>query len=208
LYRRTYGIFNCLLGDVLVARGYGTGRAADASAARPVPTTDLSITKEAITLKNGSFDPGGFGKGYVIDELATLLKNAGVQHFLINGGGDIFGTSEPDGSPFTIHLEHPTEPDTYLGTTTLHHQGFAASSPFKRIWKQGDTTHTHIVGETDAATFVIAETARDADAFATACLLATPKQITTFADQNHLGVARYHPATSELTRINFPFLAL
>lgn len=205
LFTRTNGTFNFLLGDVLTARGYGARRdsamteAVLSGAAVPNPATDLIITPEHVVITNGSVDLGGFGKGYVIDELAEILRIHGVTEFLINGGGDLYATDNA-GEPFTIYLEHPTKANTYLGSITLHHQGFAASSPFKRVWKQGDTEHNHIVGATDYATFLTAPTAALADAFATAALLLPEAAITQLAQAEQCSFACYKPATNDLTQ--------
>lgn len=88
------------------------------------------------------------------------------------GGGDMYGTSD-QGQPITIYLEHPTIPHTYLGTTNIFNQGFAASSPHKRRWKTTTGVATHIVS-THAirdASFVIAPTAMTADILATCSLM-------------------------------------
>ncbi len=204
LFSRTRGTFNFLLGDILTERGYGqshpSGRNRDRSSAQlPNPTTDLVISSEKIILKNGSVDLGGFGKGYVIDELAALLRDNGVTDFLINGGGDLFGTTDCD-APITVYLEHPTAAHTYLGSITLHNQGFAASSPYKRTWTFGKQMHTHIVGNTTFATYVTGPTAAIADAFATAALLLSETDLIQYANKESLGFARYEPTTSTLTR--------
>lgn len=203
LYERTAGTFNFLLGDVLTARGYGKGRQdAVSDDTTPHPRIDLSISPEHIRLERGSVDLGGFGKGYVIDELASILRREGVTDFLINGGGDLYGTSD-DGKPITIFLEHPTAPGIYLGTTGLYHQGFAASSPYKRVWKHGDTEHSHIVGDTEFATYVVAKSAALADAFATAALLLPEDTLMTCANSESFGFARFSPQTSTLSQYQF-----
>ncbi len=204
LFSRTYGTFNFLLGDVLTARGYGqilsNNHHVDTRSDQfPNPTTDLVISPEKIILKNGSVDLGGFGKGYVIDELAALLRGYDVTDFLINGGGDLYGTHD-HGEPLTIYLEHPTAAHTYLGSITLHNQGFAASSPYKRVWKQGEVEHTHIVGATECATFMVAQTAALADGFATAALLLPEADLLTCAHATNLAFARYQPTTNTLTQ--------
>ncbi len=204
LYTRTIGTFNFLLGDVLTDRGYGQPRTGSHTHETnneqlPNPSTDIIITTEKITVHQGSVDLGGFGKGYVIDELAALLQNHGVTDFLINGGGDLYGTSD-HGTPLTVYLEHPTMPDTYLGRVELHHQGFAASSPYRRVWKQGGIEHTHIVGITEFATYVVAKSAAIADAFATAALLLPEEDLMMCAQADLDGFARYEPRTSMLTQ--------
>jgi len=205
LYGRTEGTFNFLLGSTLTARGYGTGPSALPGDIPPHPEHDLEIRPDGIVLHAGGVDFGGFGKGYLVDLLSDYLKTRGVSDFLINGGGDLYGTSD-NGTPISIHLEHPTEHEVYLGTTTLFNEGFAASSPFKRTWKQGDTTHNHIVGETVAASFVKAKTAKEADAFATAALLTPEDAIAPLATCEGLGIATFVPATGVFTAHHFNFI--
>lgn len=212
LFGRTSGYFNLLLGETLEARGYDSQYSFTPTKeplTLPDPRHDLVITPELITQSRGKIDLGGFGKGYLIDILAAQLQENGVPEFLINGGGDLYGTSE-HGNPITVYLEHPTEPETYLGTTTLYHQGFAASSPFKRVWQYAGQAYDHIVGHTEQplASFVIAKTARDADAFATMVLLASEDELATAVTKEGFSYARFNPATSEFTRTNFPFSPL
>jgi thiamine biosynthesis lipoprotein len=186
LYQDTNGIFNFLVGGHLVARGYD----ADYSFAPkteptdfPNPLTDLIITDFEITLKNGHIDLGGYGKGYLIDLLSQYLRTLGLTYFLINGGGDMYATSDR-GKPITIYLEHPTEPGIYIAETNLKDQGFAASSTHKRRWKVSGTEYSHIVdtstGHTKGAAsqnpdefgiYVKAPSAVLADAWATTLLI-------------------------------------
>jgi FAD:protein FMN transferase len=213
LYTESHGHFNMLLGNHLEAAGYdATYSFIPTSGPRITanPLTDLVVTREQVTLTAGSFDFGGYGKGTAIDLITDILRNHGVEEFLINGGGDMYGTSE-QGQPITIYLEHPTEATTYLGTTQLFHQGFAASSPHKRRWKVGDTEYSHIVGgdvKVDAS-FILAKNAVMADVFATVALLATPEEFADVAEAQDLSYATYGlSATTFFRSPTFPFLPL
>lgn len=207
LYTRTEGTFNILTGHILEARGYDAEysfRAKEGSETLPHcnPLTDLSISETEISLTCGNVDVGGYGKGYLIDTLADDLKTHGVKYFLVNGGGDMYGTSNM-GAPIDIYLEHPTETNKYLTKTTLQNQGFAASSPFKRQWKHGEKTYTHIVTEGDVpelAVFVKAETGVLADAFSKACLLLSEAKLLRIIETEPFAFARFNPATNEFWR--------
>ncbi|NCN12062.1 FAD:protein FMN transferase [Candidatus Kaiserbacteria bacterium] len=209
LYLRTNTHFNFLTGNIQEARGYDATYSFTPDESKTLtpgnPVTDLHITAEKIELSQGNIDLGGFGKGYLIDELATLLqKEYSLQYFLINGGGDLYATSD-HGTPIQIFLEHPTKPSHFIHTTTIKQQGFAASSPFKRMWHSGDKTYTHIVANSETpriASFVKAKTARDADAFATTTLLLTESEILTLSLVEEISVARFTPATNNLWRTN------
>lgn len=209
LYLRTDTAFNFLTGHILEARGYDASYSMidrDSFSLTPGnPITDLTITDDHITLTNGNIDLGGYGKGYLIDLLAIELQETlGVEQFLINGGGDMYATHQ-DGQAIEIHLEHPTQPRT-IGSTSLLHQGFAASSPHKRAWKTADGTQNHIIATrlTADATFVKASTAAEADAFATTILQLDKAQTQKLAQAEQLEVAQFTVTTSLLvTTKNF-----
>jgi thiamine biosynthesis lipoprotein len=210
-YNRTAGIFNIMVGSKLVETGYDATYSFTAKSEQsPIqnPLDVLHVNTEKITLDAGLVDIGGFGKGWAIDALAKILREKhGLRYFLVNGGGDMFGTSD-HGTPITIYLEHPIETDSYLTTTTLFNQGFAASSPHKRAWKHEGKTYTHIIDTHESAqpsttrpdaTFIKARTACDADIFATVALLADSETMAKLATEEQLGVASFYLNDSSLT---------
>ena len=212
LYLRTHEACNILTGHILEARGYDAdysfiAKAELDSLPRCNPITDLTITESEITLTCGNVDNGGYGKGWLIDLITHDLLTHGMQHFLVNGGGDMYATSDLAGKPVTIYLEHPIESGAYLCETTLLNQGFAASSPFKRQWTHGDTTHTHIVADGDVpelAVFVKATSATEADAFTKPCLLLSEETLLDITAREGYAFARFNPHTNQLWQtLNF-----
>lgn len=204
LFIRTHQTFNLLTGHILEARGYDAHYSftpdPTASLANCNPLFDLTIDVDEISLTCGNIDIGGYGKGWLIDLIAKDLRAHNVHYFLVNGGGDMYATSNHE-KPITIYLEHPTEVGKYLIETTLFNQGFAASSPFKRQWSDKDTTYTHIVSVSEfeeVATFVKARTVVDADAFATMAMLLPQDKLPYAAEIENLAVARFNPKTNEL----------
>ena len=202
MYRKTKGRFNILIGDALVARGYDqdyslTAQERDIAIGHPL--TDIEYENGEWRLSAGLLDLGGIGKGWAIDKIAELLRNEGVVEFLINGGGDMYGTTE-HGEPITIYLEHPIEPNTYLGTTTIMNQGFAASSSHKRRWQTMHGETSHIVSDTKAvdASFVIADDTVTADMFATTALLLPEEDFAKLAQDEYIAYALLNLAQSRL----------
>ena len=182
LYEETGGIFNFLSAHTQVARGYGSASTVRADADAAVlanPTTDLVCTDTQITLRRGAVDLGGFGKGWLIDELADMLRTSfDVKHFLINGGGDIYASTLPDGSPVDIFIEHPSKKKCFIAKVPLAHQGFAGSGTHKRRWRHNGIQQHHIIAQHTGAmhAHIIAQSALHADAFATvACAIAPPE---------------------------------
>lgn len=204
-YRRTNDAFNLLIGNQLIARGYDAAYSFIPSKEPPPPPDPhdvLTISSTRITLTDKhTIDCGGFGKGYAIDGLAALLQAHGYVYFLINGGGDMYVTSDHE-APITIHLEHPTEPGISLGTVALKNVGFAASSSFKRMWHTKEQTYSHLM-TTDqqpshVASFVIADNARDADVFATTCTVIDEAACLRVLASESIQLARYEPAVRSM----------
>jgi FAD:protein FMN transferase len=214
LYQKTNGTFNILCGDPLLARGYDSNYSFTISDRPTVignPVTDMAYKNGTWHLANGLLDLGGLGKGWAIDQVAKLLRDYDLNAFLVNGGGDLYGTSEQS-EPITIYLEHPTKNGVYLGTTTIYHQGFAASSTHKRRWVSptGKTTH-HIIGNTTDydSSFVIADSTLTADAFATTALLLRKSDLDHLATTEAFAFGLYTEATSEFQKTSdFPFISL
>ncbi len=64
-----------------------------------------------ISLEEGmSITMGGIAKGYAVSETIKVLREKGIEHGMINAGGDIETIGQkPDGSPWNIALENPRE---------------------------------------------------------------------------------------------------
>ncbi len=213
MYRKTKGAFNILVGDALIARGYDSNYsliAMERAVEIGNPLTDLDYLDDTWRLSVGLLDLGGIGKGWAIDQIAELLRNEGIVEFLINGGGDMYGTSEY-GKPITVYLEHPTEKDVYLGSATIENQGFAASSPHKRRWNTSRGEMSHIIGEIPDldASFVIADDAVTADMLATIALLLPSTDFVELALAEGVQHALFSATTGRFeTTSGFPFIPL
>jgi FAD:protein FMN transferase len=176
MHRATDGIFNISVGSTLGKLGYGTAQSG--THLKSEFWDGVVIDTAHITIpRTSEIDLGGFGKGWLIDQMGELLERRGYDAFIINGGGDILVRSD---SPVELALEHPTDPTQRIGTSRITRGALAVSSTKKRVWKKGDTPHHHIIDpRTDAssasaiaATYVRADTALIADVMATVLLIA------------------------------------
>ncbi len=178
LSEKTNTLFSLYLGNELIEKGYGEKDFQTVSFEK-ISSNFTRKGKEIFLEGGGAVDLGGVGKGYLIDLLANRLqKKWGVLFFLINGGGDMYGTTD-NGEPLQILLEHPLEKEIYLGKIEIKYQGFAASSSFKRMWNKEGKEVNHFVTQGDevwGASFVVAKNALIADALATCLLLYLPSK--------------------------------
>ena len=128
-------------------------------------------------------DLGGIAKGYVADELTTLLEKEGVTSAVINLGGNISTIGgKPDGSPFVIGIEKPyTDRTEIVGTTTADNQTVVTSGIYERQFQQNGKIYHHVLSsktgypvETQLeAVSLVAKKGRsmDIDAMSTICLM-------------------------------------
>ncbi len=92
-------------------------------------------------------DLGGIVKEYAADHLATLCRNAGARHGLVNLGGDIRVIGpHPDGSPWRIGIQHPRKPGIEpIETIALHQGGVASSGDYERCITVDGVRYGHIL---------------------------------------------------------------
>jgi thiamine biosynthesis lipoprotein len=91
-------------------------------------------------------DFGGVVKEYAADRAATLCQEHGVQHGLINLGGDIrIVGPHPDGSPWQIAIRDPREKEHSLCTIALTHGALASSGDYERCFTLEGRRYGHIL---------------------------------------------------------------
>lgn len=95
----------------------------------------ITFSPNKLQLKPGfGLDLGGIGKGFLVDKLAAIFPNLGFEYFLINAGGDIFGTTDSSGQGIECLLENPSELTESIGTIIIKNQAIASSSSNRRRW--------------------------------------------------------------------------
>lgn len=91
-------------------------------------------------------DFGGLGKEYAADRAALVLRQLGVQHALVNLGGDIASVGpKPDGQPWTAGIRHPRDLGQIIATLQLHGQALATSGDYERYFEHAGQRYCHII---------------------------------------------------------------
>ncbi len=92
-----------------------------------------------LPLAGMELDFGGFGKEYAADRAATLLQEQGVQHGMVNLGGDIrLIGPRADGQPWVIGIQHPRTPKTLLARMAVTEGALATSGDYERSFEDED----------------------------------------------------------------------
>lgn len=144
-------------------------------------------------------DLGAVAKGYAVDAAAaTLKKHSSITCALVNAGGNIKAVgNKPGNMPWRVAVQHPRDPDAFLGTVMLTDgQAAATSGDYQRYYEVDGVRYHHLL---DAQTgqpsrlhqsvTVIAESALDADYYSTLFfLLPTPGIKTHLTNNSSLNV--------------------
>ena len=99
-------------------------------------------------------DFGGFGKEYAADRAAAVLQRHGIEHALVNLGGDLHalgerGLPELHGMPWQIEIQNPrpdpASPNTPLAQLPLVRGGLATSGDYERFFTHQGQRYCHIL---------------------------------------------------------------
>lgn len=190
--RLSEGAFDIGVGDLVRAWGFGGGartpdaRGIAALEGRPVldPPKTLQLDRansRARRLAPRQLDLSGIAKGFGVDELARVMREAGLSSWLVGIDGEMRAEGlKPDGRPWTIAHEKPEAgAREILGILELSGAAVATSGSYRHRTQMGDHSVSHTMDprraaplKTDlAAVTVLAETCMAADAWATALLV-------------------------------------
>lgn len=145
--------------------------------------TDLRLDGDRISSSNPAvkLDFGAVGKGYGIDLAMNKLKALGVEHALINAGGDLRAIGSRDGRPWRIGVKHP-DGSILASLEVQGDQGVFTSGSYERQYQCNGQSYHHIIdprsgqpARGSAQVTVIHPDASTADAAATAIFIAGPK---------------------------------
>lgn len=126
--------------------------------------------------KGVAMDFGGIAKGFAVDHAITTLLAHGVDHALVNAGGDLFalGTATTE-TAWTVDIQHPFRPDRSLGTLRVRDRSIATSGDYEKYFEQDGKRYCHLIDPRTgypvqgvASVTVLADTAMRADAISTA----------------------------------------
>ena len=84
-------------------------------------------------------DPGGIGKGYAIDQMVHVLKEAGITSALLSGGGSsIYGLgSPPGGDGWKVQIKNPKSPGKIVEELELRDESMSTSGNYEKFFYAG-----------------------------------------------------------------------
>ena len=90
-------------------------------------------------------DLGGIAKLYILDAGMQVLKQRGITHAMVNGGGDVAVMGSHQGRPWRIGIRHPRRGDVLLGTVELTQGWVVTSGDNERYFFRDGKRYHHIL---------------------------------------------------------------
>jgi thiamine biosynthesis lipoprotein len=193
--RLSAGAFEPAVGALVDAWGFGAVRdAPDAQAIRAARDHPGCLAHQGLELDLATgrackrarlqVDLCGIAKGYAVDRMVATLQHHGIGHALAALDGELRALgSQADGQPWAVALESPHAGRRAAhGVIELQDLAVATSGDNRRCVQVGDARVAHTMDGRRAAPVhngvasvtVLARTCMDADAWATALLVAGP----------------------------------
>ncbi|MCL2620043.1 MAG: FAD:protein FMN transferase [Defluviitaleaceae bacterium] len=138
-----------------------------------LPSVGADIIIEGNRVRLGhpdtQLDLGGIAKGFIADRVAEFLRDAGVEHAIVNLGGDNVAIGgRPDGMPFGMGIPAPGTigmVDGHIGVALVENASMAGSGIDQRSFELDGVLYHHIldvdtgmpVDTNKMSVFVIAE---------------------------------------------------
>lgn len=144
----------------------------------------ISIDGDSISLAPGmKITLGGIAKGYAAGEALSVLKEMGIEHAVVNAGGDSATLGKkPDGSGWQVSLKNPDDPTEWITAFSLEGDSVATSGNYERYFSP-DKKVSHLLNPLTGfsesnciSVTIITSRAELADALATAVFVMGPAQ--------------------------------
>lgn len=191
----TNGIFDVTIGPLVKLWGINTDHARvpaklEIDAKLPLVNYENILLKDdtkEVMLKNPGMelDLGGIAKGYAADAVAEVLRANGVEHAIIDLGGNILTLgSKVNGDDWKIGIQNPnTERGQYLATIEVVNKTIVTSGIYERYFEQDGKRYHHILDTSTgypvdnnlASVTIVTDKSIDGDALAKAFCMGIDK---------------------------------
>jgi len=128
-------------------------------------------------------DLGSIAKGFGVDAVAKVLREAGFSRFIVEIGGEVMAAGlRPDDTAWKVGLNRPQAGaalDSVYKTVALRDQALATSGDYRQFFQQGGRRYSHLINPATGwpvdngvvAVSIVADTCTLADGLATAVMV-------------------------------------
>jgi thiamine biosynthesis lipoprotein len=88
---------------------------------------------------------GGIAKGYLVERAAAMLRARGVEHALLNAGGDTRVVGDRRGQPWIVGIRHPRVEGEVVTRLPLVDEAISTSGDYERYFEENGRRYHHIL---------------------------------------------------------------
>lgn len=156
LSARAGGLFNPAIGGLIRQWGFQrdeytpvdidpVGVAALVAAAPRM--SDLHIEPGSIRSDNPAvqLDLGGYAKGLALDRALRQLRQAGIQHALVNIGGNVIALGQHGERPWNVGIQHPRQPGAMATVALQDGWAIGTSGDYQRYFELDGQRYCHLI---------------------------------------------------------------
>ena len=192
------GLFDITVGTALELWDFEQGIVPSeeelAEAVKHIGWQGVTVEGNTVTLLDPRtrIDLGGIAKGYIADDLARMLREAGCEGALVNLGGNVYALgTKADGSEWNIGLQDPNDArGAVIGKMKARDASVVTSGLYERNFERDGVLYYHILdpltgypAKTDVVSVsVYSKKSVDGDAYATALFLMGADKAMKFLD--------------------------
>jgi thiamine biosynthesis lipoprotein len=117
-----------------------------------LPSVDyrqLKVDRKANTirfLKKGMrIDLGGIAKGWAVDRGVEILRGLGIEHAMVNAGGDTRLLGDRLGKPWIVGIRDPRKDHTVVTRIPLQDEAISTSGDYERFFEEDGVRYHHIL---------------------------------------------------------------
>ena len=111
-------------------------------------------------------DVGGIGKGHAVDRSIETLRELGIEHAMVNAGGDTRLLGDRRGKPWIVGVRDPRNEGRMVTRLPLENEAISTSGDYERYFEEDGVRYHHILvpGTGDVARAVRSATVIGPDA--------------------------------------------
>jgi thiamine biosynthesis lipoprotein len=126
---------------------------------------------------------GGIAKGYGVDRAMDVLLAYGVEHAIVNAGGDMKVLGRKFGEPWEVAIKHPRDRERAIAALRVSNTSVVTSGDYERFFEIDGRRYHHIIdprtgqpADKALSATVLNPSAELADALATALCVMGPEK--------------------------------
>ncbi|HEX7374277.1 MAG TPA: FAD:protein FMN transferase [Steroidobacteraceae bacterium] len=109
----------------------------------------LRVDRKAGTirfLKPGMrIDLGGIAKGWAVDRGVEILRRLGIEHAMVNAGGDTRLLGDRLGKPWIVGIRDPRKDNAVVARIPLQDEAISTSGDYERYFEENGVRYHHIL---------------------------------------------------------------